>query len=1266
MFRRMRSSRMGLGAALLVWLSFALMLVVQPTAAWALTIDINQFSLYFWSPAVNTAINGSSTLQQDLIIGPNNLSGGPYTDFISQGFIVNVTNTLNSNNLGSISIIIGNPTTTAFAPGTLIALLDADIVSTPGGTDNNLDSSGPSFLPPGANAFQVDNQMTGSILGNILAGTLDNTDYIGAGPDDVSLALLYSLSGGLGANQQISAGFVFSDFENGGLHQFRDDTQLFFNGGAFLSNLDPNLTNNYPGQPTPEPGTLILLGTGAGLTALGRLRRRFRKGGAVKGAALGMLVFALLTLSFAGASYAQTPSLPDLSPVVGDPRLQPIPSTPIRLVNISVLGSRQGVLQSEMLTMRFLPRVNGQNMSDGDKHADMYVLYNAATGQKINQRPVVEAVPFPLTTNELEARKFSPIWELHALLMDPSYDPNDPNVIIDSAAKIFTSPYVVADVQTNIFLNCPIVPAGTVLDPVPGGPVANEPTVREAFFEGEVINFVPYDIEDGGFNPQILYIFKTPDGQILADDNGIPKIITAKSPGDSFYASIWDVWAVTVPSASAAATITSAKQITNAGVAQFPIHATGIRLNCPVVAINGVAFPFEDAFALLDQLLHQGPSGAFDPNNRKPIGLPESVRTAARTFVITEVTPGSALVPPPPVAAGSLPFPVIDPDDKGNVAPIILDGYPYAVDSSSPTNAPSPTSGPGHLNLIHFTQADLDAAFASLQLPAPIENQISYLINLGLLQSEFGLTGSKTFQQRLALVGRAFGELFWTPEVGGTQRNVTSCQACHSQPTIGAAGRGLYTLRATTDRRGNVNPPSLWGGGPAELLRAQLAAANPSAACASIPAPVPTTTLNGCMTFAHGTLGSIGAMRTVAGNAINAHVGVQAPEVIARQAAAALNAAGPDCAAVASASTTLAKVLAAKNCDLDADTVKNELDTGELTAITVWLANLPVPRQADEDVIINRLGLNPTSVSEGRTTFRRTVDNGGAQCSSCHTVFRPFNSNDPNPTLNITNPETTTAIPVVVDYHTADAEDVADGLATQQGWPGVRIYGDFKLHKMGPNMRNGRPAGTDTSGTNVAVSESTDIMKTAELWDAGAVFPWGRDGRWVGTQLIDTILAHEGVSLNATVSKLRATTKVVGSQTLTTQPVSICGLSSSMPLPIHVVLTGPLSAGLTATNATLPGPDGTFRLGAQWLINSVPSNGCVSLTLNFSSNVATQAQYGLAIQDNNGYSEAVGSIAAFKALSPAQQDKVMAFLRAQLIGGMVGEGSGLIPPPAVK
>src|SRR5262249_37550615 len=378
----------------------------------------------------------------------------------------------------------------------------------------------------------------------------------------------------------------------------------------------------------------------------------------------------------------------------------------IKLASVSVLGSRQGVLQSDVLTMRFLPRVNGQNMSDGDKHADMWVLYDAATGKPINQPPVIEAAPFPFAPNELTARRFSPIWELHALLVDPSYNPSDPTQLIDSAAKVATSPFVIADLQTNIFLNCPIVPDGTSLDSLSGG-VQNEPTVRQAFFNGLIVNFVPYDIEDGGFNPQVLYIFKTPDGQVITDSNGIPRIITAKSPGDSFYASIWDVWAVTVPDANTAAGITSAKQITNTGVAQFPIHATGIRLNCPGVAINVAPFPFEDAFALPHQLLHQGPAGAFDPNSRKPIGLPEAARTAARTFMITEITPASALVAPVVTAGNS--FPRVDPDDKGNVAPIIMND-PLQVDSSSPTNAP------GHAGHTRFTQADLDAAFASLQL----------------------------------------------------------------------------------------------------------------------------------------------------------------------------------------------------------------------------------------------------------------------------------------------------------------------------------------------------------------------------------------------------------------------------------------------------------------------------------------------------------------------------------------------------------------------
>src|SRR5882672_11025300 len=173
MFRRVCSSRMGSGAPLLAWLSFALMLMVGPRSASALTIDINQFSIFLWSPAVNTAINGTSALQQDIIIGPNNLSGGPFTDLISQGFIVSVQNNLNASNIGSLRITIGNPTATTFSPVALIALLDADIVSGPGAS-NNLDGSGPHTPPPNADAFQVDNPLFGSMLNNILAGTLDN------------------------------------------------------------------------------------------------------------------------------------------------------------------------------------------------------------------------------------------------------------------------------------------------------------------------------------------------------------------------------------------------------------------------------------------------------------------------------------------------------------------------------------------------------------------------------------------------------------------------------------------------------------------------------------------------------------------------------------------------------------------------------------------------------------------------------------------------------------------------------------------------------------------------------------------------------------------------------------------------------------------------------------------------------------------------------------------------------------------------------------
>jgi hypothetical protein len=140
--------------------------------------------------------------------------------------------------------------------------------------------------------------------------------------------------------------------------------------------------------------------------------------------------------------------------------------------------------------------------------------------------------------------------------------------------------------------------------------------------------------------------------------------------------------------------------------------------------VEGVPVPFEDAFRIL-----AGDAHTFD-RSRFPLDLPATAFFKPRTFQITEVTPGnlSVIVPPPGTGAGSG-FPAIDPDDKGNVIPLIL------RDPFGPSNS----SG----EIIRIDQAELDAAFASNppQLPAAIEANFTTLINAGLLAPEWAPGG---------------------------------------------------------------------------------------------------------------------------------------------------------------------------------------------------------------------------------------------------------------------------------------------------------------------------------------------------------------------------------------------------------------------------------------------------------------------------------------------------------------------------------------------
>ncbi|MFQ5766638.1 MAG: hypothetical protein ACE5ID_01455 [Acidobacteriota bacterium] len=888
-------------------------------------------------------------------------------------------------------------------------------------------------------------------------------------------------------------------------------------------------------------------------------------------------------------------------PFAGDPGLEPIPSEPLWLLNVDVFAN------GKILSMRFPPRVNGQTQSDGDRHADLFVLFDEATGLPIDQPFIIEAVAknsaLGQDVSDLNARMFSAIWEIHAVTVASWYDPRDPALLIDSTCKLFTSTAVREIFQTNMFLNCPIVPWGSVVDP-------GSPPLEDAFFQGRLVKLAPYDMEDGGFNPQIMFKFEDEDGNTQEGIKpGIPHLVASFEPGDPFYTSIWEIWTVHVPNGFDVTTLRSKQDVKDSG---FPITSSGIRLNCPVVKIDGDPFPFEDAFAML-----QNDHGRFNPNNFR-IDIPPSTFLPSRTFLITEINQGgvlggldAAVCDPTTVAS----FPRIDPSGKGNVIPLILQD-PFQTFSSGPN-----TTGP----FLRIHQADLDAAFVSNnppRLPEPFEANIAALVSAQIMEPEW-LPGGRPYAERLALLGRALHELVWAPEHGGNQKDVTSCIACHSTSAAGGGSRGLYTLERATERPDfgppdltvRLNAGSMWGSGASEQLVNEIRAAG------------------GTVTNAHGSVGQIGSIRAVISGARNAHFGIQSTEFILGR---------PQ-----SGAATLAQ---AALIDLDGDGVINESTVGEVTAETVFLMTLPVPKEASSDKVLRILGAGRASIARGKSLFRRSISNGGLGCASCHKVFHPLASTE----FRLTNPETDSVLTLPLSHHTADMDDVQDGLAAYVGQPGIRNYGDFRIHKMGPLMHSAGQFGTE-------------MIKTAELWDCGSVFPYLRDGS-MGADLNSLIRAHRGLPLDPFWDILIQRGTQFDPPFRSTQRVTIWNMG---PNPIQATAAEPIrvmlarhSQFIRPTNAdeVLAGgsKDG---VGAVWLIKTpIPAGGAASVLLEFSNVLGMALDYDLVVEDYAGFSEAAATAFAFQN-SLFDQENIIDFLRAQLIGGKVGEGSGGEPPP---
>ena len=784
-------------------------------------------------------------------------------------------------------------------------------------------------------------------------------------------------------------------------------------------------------------------------------------------------------------------AMPELyAPFAGDARLEPIPDGPLLLKNLDVFTTDQ-FGNPHTLTMRFPPRVNGQNQSDGDKHADMYVLFDAATGALIDQPMIIEAAPKNaagpgFAISDLQARLYSPIWELTAVTVDSTYVPGS----IDSVAKIFSSTQVKEIIQTNIFLNCPIVPRGTVVDPGSNPP-------EDVFFEGQRVTIVPYDIEDGGFNVQILFKFEDAAGNTLGRTfvNGVagtptksaaggqdfmPHLVTSHAIGDPFYTSIWDVWTVVVPNdANVADIVNNVKSnvTVRAMVASkaWSVKSSGIRLNCPVVKVDGVTVPPEDAVHLLADANHIFRKGKF------PFDVAATTFTKPRTFQITEIDLGGAPLLAPAHAVNGFPDITPEIEGKGNVIPLILE-HPFQAGGSGPA-----TNG----SILRLNQEDLEAAYHNVppRLPQRFEDNIAALIAAGNLDASWA-PGIRPYQERLAAIGRAYFELVWMPEQGANQKDVTTCLACHSLPAAGGSARGLYSLEraiagANSGSASRSNPGSMFGSGAAQLLVSQLSGRGYFAGDSR---PV---------VGAHGSQGQIVSMRATVSGANNTHFGIESVERIVSLCAGANRP-----AACGGGPVTFAQ---AATLDLDGDGVANELTVGEVTAEAAFLLTLAAPDEAADRKKAD-MGITAASVERGRSLFRRRIANGGLECASCHRVFHKFDGGAP-PVLMLDNPQDGFLLPLTMPYHGATVADVNYGDADYFGQPGLRTYGDFRRHQMGTDSPS--DVFFAPTGQSLGLVTGSTTAKSAELWDVGVAAPLLRTGD-KGFDIKGVILGHGG------------------------------------------------------------------------------------------------------------------------------------------------------------
>ena len=161
---------------------------------------------------------------------------------------------------------------------------------------------------------------------------------------------------------------------------------------------------------------------------------------------------------------------------------------------------------------------------------------------------------------------YSDLWEVTFVTVPADYQANS----ITSAQEVIDGGY--EQTKAGVFVNCPIVPAGSTLSEG-GAPLV------QGWYKGQEVFY--FDFGPNPTTPAPIYVLVTG-----FDADGNPQAVDGQAnivdviPEDEGYSAFWSVNFVTVPADYQANTITSAADVLSGG---YDITPAGLAVNCPVI-----------------------------------------------------------------------------------------------------------------------------------------------------------------------------------------------------------------------------------------------------------------------------------------------------------------------------------------------------------------------------------------------------------------------------------------------------------------------------------------------------------------------------------------------------------------------------------------------------------------------------------------------------------------------------------------------------------